>query len=140
MSTANFTTPKYDMPLIVGGMHEDDLQDEYDYEQAIDMVNGFNQETEFFEIEIEGGYYQGFMFNVKDMQGYWSYEEIDELTDDDAEYFFGMGETAGSIKQRMTNELDRVREFLTDLKHEGFMELIKVAQFSNGEAVYKEVK
>ena len=35
--------------------------------------------------------------------------------------------------------LKNIKEYLYNLKANGFMELAKVAQFSNGEAFYKEV-
>lgn len=131
MSTANFGTPRYDLPLIVS----DD--DEYKYENAQWLIERINGKLSHFDIVIEGGYYEGFMFNVEQRDGYIDYEDIPTLTDEDAKYFYG--DSAKNIKNEFKKDMQAIKKFLKDLKDEGYLELIKVAQFSNGEAIYKEV-
>ena len=158
MSTPNFTTPNYNLPLICGGMNYDDMKQNYEEETGEEytedmfyldsemivksiqeQIDDFNDSLRHFEVIIEPGYYEGFSLNVKQTKDYWDYEEIDELTDDDSEYFWG--DDAETIKKEFKDEMKKIEEFFQNMKNNNDMiELIKVAQFSNGEAVYKEVK
>ena len=136
MATANFGRPNLDLPLMVGGMSECEEQNEMEYEDAKYIVEETNKELHYFEMELEAGYYEGFMFNVKE-DDYLDYDDIGELTDDDAMYYYG--DTADNVRKDMADELEKIKKVLQEWKENGGLELIKVAQFPNGEAMYKSI-
>ena len=142
MATANFATMKYDMPLIVGGFYDENDPDRewQSYEEAEcikEDLADFNDTLKHFEVGIESGYYDGFQFTVEQTDEYWDYEDLPTMTDDDADYYYG--DTVENIRKEFEQDLKNIKEYLYNLKANGFEELIKVAQFSNGEAMYKEV-
>ena len=142
MATANFETMKYDMPLIVGGFYDENDPDcerqSYEEVECIkEDLADFNDTLKHFEVGIESGYYDGFQFTVKQTDEYWDYDDLPTMTDDDADYYYG--DTAENIRKEFEQDLKNIKEYLYNLKANGFMELAKVAQFSNGEAMYKEV-
>ena len=142
MATANFRTMKYDMPLIVGGFYDENDPDcEWQSYEEVECIKkdlaDFNDTLKHFEVGIESGYYDGFQFTVKQTDEYWDYEDLPTMTDDDADYYYG--DTVENIRKEFEQDLKNIKEYLYNLKANGFMELIKVEQFSNGEAMYKEV-
>ena len=142
MATANFGTMKYDMPLIVGGFYdENDPEWEWHSYEEVECIKedlaDFNDTLKHFEVGIESGYYDGFQFTVEQTDEYWDYEDLPTMTDDDADYYYG--DTVENIRKEFEQDLKNIKEYLYNLKSNGFKELIKVAQFSNGEAMYKEV-
>ena len=142
MATANFGTMKYDMPLIVGGFYDENDPDcEWQSYEEVKCIKedlaDFNDTLKHFEVGIESGYYDGFQFTVKQTDEYWDYEDLPTMTDDDADYYYG--DTVENIRKEFEQDLKNIKEYLYNLKDNGFKELIKVAQFSNGEAMYKEV-
>lgn len=142
MATANFGTMKYDMPLIVGGFYDENDPDcEWQSYEEFECIKkdlaDFNDTLKHFEVGIEPGYYDGFQFTVEQTDEYCDYEDLPTMTDDDADYYYG--DTVENIRKEFEQDLKNIKEYLYDLKANGFMELIKVAQFSNGEAMYKEV-
>lgn len=145
MATANFGTPNFGLPLIVGGLNNYDEDGNYDEDLAYwdckdseHEIEKLNSELEHFEVYLESGYYSGYYYNVKQTRDYLDYNHTAEWEEDDADYFYG--ESLADLKQQMRDEMGKIKQFLAHLKDEGKMELIKVAQFSNGEAMYKEVK
>ena len=142
MATANFGTMKYDMPLIVGGFYDENDPDcEWQSYEEVECIKkdlaDFNDTLKHFEVGIESGYYDGFQFTVEQTDEYWDYEDLPTMTDDDADYYYG--DTVENIRKEFEQDLKNIKEYLYNLKANGFKELIKVAQFSNGEAMYKEV-
>ena len=142
MATANFGTMKYDMPLIVGGFRDENDPDwEWHNCEEVECIKedlaDFNDTLKHFEVGIESGYYDGFQFTVEQTDEYWDYEDLPTMTDDDADYYYG--DTVENSRKEFEQDLKNIKEYLYNLKANGFMELIKVAQFSNGEAMYKEV-
>lgn len=142
MATANFETMKYDMPLIVGGFYDENDPDwechNYEEVECIkEDLADFNDTLKHFELGIESGYYDGYQFTVEQTDDYWDYEDLPTMTDDDADYYYG--DTVENIRKEFEQDLKNIKEYLYNLKANGFKELIKVAQFSNGEAMYKEV-
>ena len=142
MATANFGTMKYDMPLIVGGFYDEDDPDcEWQSYEEVKCIKedlaDFNDTLKHFEVGIESGYYDGFQFTVEQTDEYWDYEDLPTMTDDDADYYYG--DTVENIRKEFEQDLKNIKEYLYSLKANGFKELIKVTQFSNGEAMYKEV-
>ena len=142
MATANFETMKYDMPLIVGGFYDENAPDwewqSYEDAKCIkEDLADFNDTLKHFEVGIEAGYYDGYQFTVEQTDEYWDYEDLPTMTDDDADYYYG--DTVENIRNEFEQDLKNIKEYLYNLKANGFKELIKVAQFSNGEAMYKEV-
>lgn len=137
MSTANFGTPNFNLPLIAIGMGDDEDQNYWAYEDAEADLKLLNNELGYFTVYLESGYYQGAMYNVKQTNDYIDYDQIDDFDDDDMDYYFG--DTKANVKKGITQELDKIKKFLAEKKDEGALELIKVAQFSNGEAFYKAI-
>ena len=142
MATANFETMKYDMPLIVGGFYDENDPDwEWHNYEEVECIKkdlaDFNDTLKHFELGIESGYYDGYQFTVEQSDEYWDYEDLPTMTDDDADYYYG--DTVENIRKEFEQDLKNIKEYLYNLKANGFKELIKVAQFNNGEAMYKEV-
>lgn len=137
MSTANFGTPNFNLPLIAIGMGDDEDQNYWAYEDAEAELKLLNNELEYFTVYLESGYYQGAMYNVKQTNDYIDYDQIDDFDDEDMDYYFG--DTKANVKKGIGQELDKIKKFLAEKKDEGALELIKVAQFSNGEAFYKAI-
>lgn len=137
MATANFGTPNFELPLIAIGMSDDEDQNYWEFEDTEADLKEFNNGLNYFEVYLESGYYQGAMFNVKDTNGYVDYEQIDDYDDEDMEYYFG--DTKDNVKKGIAKELEKIKEYLAEKKECGALELIKVAQFSNGEAFYQAV-
>ena len=137
MATANFGTPNFDLPLIAIGMSDDEDQNYWAYEDAEADLKLLNNELGYFTIYLESGYYQGAMYNAKQTNDYVDYDQIDDFDDEDMDYYFG--DTKANVKKGIAQELDKIKKFLAEKKDEGALELIKVAQFSNGEAIYKAV-
>lgn len=142
MATANFGTMKYNMPLIVGGFYDENDPDwEWHSYEEVECIKedlaDFNGTLKHFEVGIEAGYYDGYQFTVEQTDEYWDYEDLPTMTDDDADYYYG--DTVENIRKEFEQDLKNIKEYLYNLKANGFMELAKVAQFSNGEAFYKEV-
>lgn len=145
MATANFGTPNFGLPLIVGGLDnydEDGNYDEcladWDARESEHQVEEFNTGLDHFEVYLEPGYYNGYYYNVKQTNDYLAYDEMASWEEEDAEEFYGA--SIDGLKNEMREEMAKIKQFLANLKKEGKIELIKVAQFSNGEAMYKEVK
>lgn len=137
MSTANFGTPNFNLPIIAIGMGDDEDQNYWAYEDAEAELKEFNNGLDYFEVYLESGYYQGAMYNVKETNDYIDYDQIDDFDDEDIDYYFG--DTKANVKKGIAQELEKIKKFLTEKKDEGALELIKVAQFSNGEAFYKAI-
>ena len=137
MSTANFGTPNFNLPLIAIGMGDDEDQNYWAYEDAEADLKLLNNELGYFTVYLESGYYQGAMYNVKQTNDYIDYDQIDDYDDEDMDYYFG--DTKANVKKGIAQELDKIKKFLAEKKDEGALELIKVAQFSNGEAFYKAI-
>lgn len=137
MATANFGTPKYELPIIAIGMGDDEDQNYWVFEDAEEDLKLLNNELGYFEVYLESGYYQGAMYNVKETNDYIDYDDIDNYDNYDIEYYFG--DTKDNVKKGIAKELEKIKKYLEDKKEEGALELIKVAQFSNGEAMYKAV-
>lgn len=137
MSTANFGTPNFNLPLIAIGMGDDEDQNYWAYEDAEAELKLLNNELGYFTVYLESGYYQGAMYNVKQTNDYIDYDQIDDFDDEDMDYYFG--DTKANVKKGIAQELDKIKKFLAEKKDEGALELIKVAQFSNGEAFYKAI-
>lgn len=155
MSTANFSTPNFELPLICGGMDyeekkkqwEAESDEEYDedmfaretdweYRGMEEEVAEFNDKLEHFEVFIEGGYYQGYMFNVRQKQNeYWDYYDLNDMTEEDADYYYG--DSKANVIAEYERDMKLIKDYLKELKERGFYELNKVAQFSNGEAIYQ---
>lgn len=137
MSTPNFGTPNYELPIIAIGMGDDEDENYWVFEDAEEDLKLLNNELGYFEVYLESGYYQGAMYNVKETNDYIDYDDIDNYDNYDIEYYFG--DTKDNVKKGIKEELEKIKKYLEEKKEEGALELIKVAQFSNGEAMYKAV-
>lgn len=137
MSTANFGTPNYELPIIAIGMSDDEDQNYWEFEDTEVELKEFNNGLDYFEVYLESGYYQGAMYNVRETNDYIDYDDIDSYDNYDIEYYFG--DSKDNVKKGITKELEKIKKYLEEKKEDGALELIKVAQFSNGEAIYKAV-
>lgn len=141
MATNNFEPMNFDMPLIVGGISDDQEDYTFEVESLIDDLKEENKELQFFNLEIKDGYYQGWQWQVEWADKYLDYDQItdpEQFSDYDADYYYG--DTAENIREQVEVEKNKCLAYLEALKENGYTELYKVGQFSNGEAVYKEVK
>lgn len=137
MATANFGTPNFELPLIAIGMSDDEDQNYWEFEDTEVELKEFNNGLDYFEVYLESGYYEGAMFNIKETNDYIDYNQIDDYDDYDMEYYFG--DTKDSVKKGIAKELEKIKKYLAEKKECGALELIKVAQFSNGEAFYQAI-
>lgn len=144
MATSNFGTTNFNLPLIAfamsGSEEIEEAEADFTCEEAEHMVKELNKELTYMEVFIEGGYYEGAMFNAKDTCGYLDIEggDLETLDDEDAKYFYG--DTAEAVKEDYKKDLEKINEFLKDYKENwGGLELQRVAQFSNGETFYKAI-
>ena len=159
MGTRNFSTANYDMPLVIGGlldfdelkesyeeyneeeytkwMFEDDLW--FDCDNAQWIAKNFTEGLKYHEIEVEGGYYYGYQFQVYERMGYKGTYEMDELDNEDCHQYYG--ECRSKVARKVKSEKNKIRKWLKELvKDYGYTEIECVGVFSNGEAVYREVK
>ena len=143
MATSNFGIPKFGLPLVADGVEsnynaEDAEYSEFDwlYDERAEEIKEFNKDKKYLEIEMKAGYYEGWYYDVKELQDYWAFEDIDELTDEDAEYFFG--DDAETVKKAMRAEFEAIKKKLEELAENGATKLERVATFSNGETIYKK--
>ena len=137
MATANFGKPNFDLPLIAVGMTDDEEQNQIEFWEMENSIEDINSQLTYLEVFAESGYYQGAMYNCREKYDYIDFEDVADLDDEDANYFFG--DTAEQVKKDFADDMNKVQQFLKDRKENGALELIKTAQFSNGEALYKAV-
>lgn len=141
MATANFGTPHYNLPLVAVGITDDESQNEIAFWEMENNIKEINKELTYMEVVAESGYYQGAMYDLKDTCDYIDVEggDLDTLDDYDANYFFG--DTADNVRKDYKDDLEKVKAFLKDqVENWGAIELVRVAQFSNGETIYKQVE
>lgn len=164
MSTPNFNQTrlnKFNLPLVVFGMGNDFEQRKKDFEQENDdeytenhylaeiddmeipqreeELNDFNTGLKHFELKLESGYYQGVQYDIEETDSYNDYESIQDITDEDANYYYGL--SAKEVKAEFENDLAKIREFLQKQVNSPYViELNCMGIFSNGEAIYKEAK
>lgn len=137
MATANFGIPNFELPIIAIGMNDDEDQNYWEFEDTEVELKEFNNELDYFEVYLESGYYEGAMFNIRETNDYIDYSDIDDYDDYDMEYYFD--DTKDNVKKGIAKELEKIKKYLAEKKECGALELIKVAQLSNGEAIYKAV-
>lgn len=138
MATSNFAPVKFGLPLIVGGISDDEIENDFEFEDTQLMLDQFNTTLDHFEVYLLGGYYCGYQFMVKERKDYIDYEDIDTLTDDEADYFYG--ETANEVRKQFHEEMGKIKDYFEALARTGYTELGVVGTFSNGETVYREAK
>ena len=164
MSAPNFNQTKlnkFNLPLVVFGMGNDfeqrkkDFESEYGdeytenhYQAEIDdmecvqtneELQEFNSGLKHFELKLESGYYQGVQYDIEETDSYNDYESIQDITDEDADYYYGL--SAKEVKAEFENDLAKIREFLHEQVNSPYViELDCMGIFSNGEAIYKEAK
>lgn len=156
MSCPNFTTLK-DFPLIVYKFDYKTAKEEYEryysepYTQEMAFydeeaeIDAFNEEVKefadtlkYYKLELKSGYFEGVQFYVEDACEYWALDDLDDLTDEDAEDLFG--EKAATIRLEVAQEKQKILDFMREYLRRGWTELSLRGIFSNGEAVYKEIK
>lgn len=154
MATANFEPMKYEMPLVVGGVNyqeykqdyydqfgteptEDDYFDEVQWEiETCDRyAEELNEKLRHFRVDTKGGYYAGYQFVVECTDKYWDYYDLGGMTEDDADYYYGMSKQ--EVINEFTNELAKIKDFLDEQVEMGMTELKRYATFSNGETLYQ---
>ena len=162
MSTPNFDQTKlnkFNLPLVVFGMGNDFEQrkkdfksdcgeeyTEYHYQHEINNIEWdfrdkelqkFNSELKHFELKLEDGYYVGVQYDIEETDSYNDYETIQDITDEDADYYYGL--SAKEVKAEFENDLTKIREFLKKQVNAPYViELNCVGVLSNGEAIYKK--
>lgn len=159
MSCANFSRMEYGLPLVVGGMmYFPDLKEEYEKEYEEEYTEGMYEDDMYFEwdnarilaerftegleyhtVGVESGYYIGFMFTVDETMGYGGRYNMDCLDNEDCKDWYGM--CRSKVAREVQKEKTKIKKWLKSMvKDYGYKELALVGQFSNGEAIYTEVK
>lgn len=120
---------------------EDETESTWDYEDAAENFEAeaanINNNLQFFKIGLKSGHYYGFNVLIDSAV---SGLDCDELTDsdftnEDSKYYFGLYRSEAIRK--ISAEVRKINKFLKTLKNIGFKNFVKIAQFSNGEALYK---
>ena len=130
MATANFdshTLKKYNVPLWVYISQNDDDRyfEEITFRLINKMLKEFNKQLSIKKTECVGGYYEGLQLFCKEQDFVWEYQDdsIDEY------------------KNQLAKEVKMIKEKFIEIADEFEMfEIRLVAQASNGEAFYEEVK
>lgn len=160
MGTSNFKPMEYGLPLIVGGIYsaefieqlKADYLDEYGdtaaeriaydtaaemsreaYEDAETLAENFDYDNglEYYEIKVEGGYYEGFQFYVSGKY----FDDYTEMDNEDAHYYFG--KCRSQALRAAKTELRKIERWLWKICEENCFEALGVvAHFSNGETWY----
>lgn len=143
MSTANFRTIDHDIPLYVLDTSELD-NEEIDFvgQNIFDELNHFNLDLDLFRVELRSGYYTGLqLFARIQFNGFdYSAEEIANFDDDDADYYTCCY-TAEELMQLYEHERQLISQKFELLAADwGLLHLRCFDVFSNGSAVYEEVK
>ena len=130
MATANFnshTLKKYNVPLWVYISQNDDDRyfEEINFRLINKQLNDFNKQLKIMETQCIGGYYDGLQLFCKEKDFVWEYQ--DDSTDE--------------YKNQLAKEVKMIKEKFIEIADEFEMfEIRLVAQASNGEAFYEEVK
>ena len=130
MATANFdshTLKKYNVPLWVYISQNDDDRyfEEINFRLINKMLKDFNNQLAIMKTECVGGYYEGLQLFCKEEDFVWEYQ--DDSTDE--------------YKNQLAKEVKMIKEKFIEIADEFEMfEIRLVAQASNGEAFYEEVK
>lgn len=137
MSTANFKSMEYGMPMVCGGMNEDEFDNMIEYERAEYLAENFTADLQFHDISIECGHYQGFQFYVEEK--YSGYFDLDKeskccIDNEDAHYYFDM--CRSKAIRAADAEKRKINKWLENLENDGFVILVCAVRFSNGEAYY----
>ena len=154
MSTTNFQPMNFNMPLIVNDpddyekckeSYEEQFEEEYTPEMHQDYLEWdidtrerylerLNEELKHFKVEVISGYYSGYQYQVYQTDDYWDYYDLPSMTDDDAEYYYGMNKQ--EVMAEFNQDLVKIREYLMGEKENGMLEIKLQGVFSNGEGVY----
>ena len=137
MATANFRIMEYGMPMVYGGMNDDEFENEFEFEEAERLAENFTENLMFHDVRIESGYYGGFQFYVEER--YSNYFDLDKdseycIDNEDAHYYFDM--CRSKAIRAADAEKRKIERWLESLVNEGFVILVCTARFSNGEAHY----
>lgn len=164
MGTSNFKSMEYGLPLIVGGIYsaefieqlKADYLDEYGdtaaeriaydiaaemsreaYEDAETLAENFDYDNglEYYEIKVEGGYYEGFQFCVNGKY----FDDYNEMDNEDAHYYFG--KCRSQALRAAEVELRKIERWLWKICEDyGYEALCVAARFSNGETWYTKTE
>ncbi len=158
MSTPNFHSMKYDMPLICGRSvyqiaeayaeeYGEEISDDGLYWQQIDdaeeaeiLAEEFTSNLIFHDVKVISGYYDGFQFYVSEK--FENQFDLDKdsrycIDNDDAHYYFDMCRSRAI--RAADAEKRKIAKWLRNLRNDGYNEVACTAIFSNGEAIYEIV-
>lgn len=143
MSTANFRQLEHDIPLyVLDDSDWDEWEREDVYELLKEDMSELNQSLDLFMVEVMSGYYCGLqLFAHVNFFGYeYSAEELDEFDDEDIPWYTAC-ENKQEFMELYNKELQTIREgFKRIANNYGMTQIRRIGVFSNGEAVYEEVK
>ena len=155
MSAPNFSSVKYDMPMICGktyGQMQEDLTREYGrkatedeiyfyendmFSYAEELAEEMNNSLNFHKITVEGGHYTSFQFCVDEIFSEKFDLDMDSeycIDNEDAHYYFDMCRSKVLIAAEA--EKWKIRKWLNSLTKNGFNRVVCAAFYSNGEAEY----
>ncbi|MGN0130691.1 MAG: hypothetical protein ACI4CE_07385 [Methanomethylophilus alvi] len=88
------------------------------------------------KITLESGYYTGVQFFVEEQFN--GYDKMEDMDNADCQYHYG--ECRSKVLRRYNTEIRKVQKAMAKIAADyGFSELICIARFSNGEAMYQRV-
>lgn len=143
MSTANFRQIEHNIPLYV---FDDSDLDEFErddiYDEIKHDVQKLNVQLDIFTVEVRSGYYMGLqLYACVPFGGYeYSAEELAEFDDDDIPYYCDC-ENMQEFSELYEKERELICTRFSEIaKDYGFVQIRRIGLFSNGEAIYEEVK
>lgn len=107
-----------------------------DYENVREVeaaMAKLNDTYRFHELSVKGGHYSGTQFYVTEK--FEGFDNMEDMDNEDAQYHFGMCRSA--LLRKYNAEVRRVSRDMEKLAAEhGYMKLLLVARFSNGETMF----
>mgnify|MGYP003303484762 CR=1 FL=1 len=150
MSCANFKTQKYfdlyitDECEIYDEENKEYYFDDYLYNSTQHKLDKINDKMDFFNIELESGYYSGIQTYIKEKNNYNYYDEPLYILENykeinGKEIFKDYGFNKYILKKKILKEINLINnKYLKSLEN---FDHYKVAyRFSNGETCYTKVK
>lgn len=116
----------------------DDVQEEWLCDEVKSCMDEINKELAFFEVGLQSGYYVGVQFDVdwKDIRGWGAAGDPEELDNEDAHFYFDCCRSV--MLRKYERERRKLGKKLAQLAEDfGFVEIVCIGHFSNGEAVYE---
>lgn len=149
MATSNFIKQKY-FDLYVNNFTDECEDDEYCFDEYLfddtkDFLDTYNTEKlEFFNIELEPGYYDGCQAFIQEARNYYIdiFDFLEDYNSYDGSYIYEhYGYNKHILKLKILKEINYINNIILPQLVDcyGFTQLKVLGTFSNGETIYEQV-